>query len=164
MEIERKYLVEYPTIGEVFSMDNVEVKDIIQIYLKEEDGVEKRIRKICKDDGVECFYTEKRKISELEREEKEVQISLMEYLKMTLKADTSSKAIRKVRMCFTYESQPFELDFYYGAKSQAILEIELKDKEQEVILPDFIKLIKEVTFDPAYKNASLAKTLSSNNN
>ena len=37
------------------------------------------------------------------------------------------------------------------------MEIELSDGDEEIELPDMIKVIKEVTYDESYKNSSLAK-------
>jgi len=37
-------------------------------------------------------------------------------------------------------------------------EVELTDKQQEVILPPFLQVIEEVTDVPAYSNAQLAKS------
>ena len=37
------------------------------------------------------------------------------------------------------------------------MEIELRSETEPITFPDFIKVIKEVTDDEAYKNASLAR-------
>ena len=42
-------------------------------------------------------------------------------------------------------------------EDEAILEIELTSEMQEVILPDWVKVIKDVTQDSNYKNYNLAK-------
>ena len=42
-------------------------------------------------------------------------------------------------------------------KDRAILEIELADEDEKIDFPEFIKVIKEVTDDERYKNASLAQ-------
>ena len=76
-----------------------------------------------------------------------------------MEADTSKRQIRKNRYCLTYENQYFELDVYPFWKDQAIVEIELNDEKQEVHFPEQIKVIKEVTSDDAFKNASLAKRI-----
>lgn len=73
-----------------------------------------------------------------------------------MNADTSKRQIRKTRYCLTYESQYFEIDIYPFWKDKAIVEIELNDEKTVIVFPDFIKIIKEVTNDESYKNASLA--------
>ena len=65
--------------------------------------------------------------------------------------------IRKTRYCLTYESQYFEIDVYPFWNDRAILEIELSDENANIVFPEQIRVIKEVTDDDAYKNASLAK-------
>ena len=42
-------------------------------------------------------------------------------------------------------------------KDKAIAEIELREENAEIRFPDEIKVIREVTYDESYKNASLAK-------
>ena len=64
--------------------------------------------------------------------------------------------IRKERYCLTYDNQYLEIDVYPFWKNQAILEAEVNDEEVRIRLPEEIRVIREVTGDPAYKNASLA--------
>jgi len=40
---------------------------------------------------------------------------------------------------------------------RAVVEIELTDPDEEIRFPEMLKLIREVTDDPAYKNAALAR-------
>ena len=56
-----------------------------------------------------------------------------------------------------YENQYFEIDVYPFWKDKAIVELELSDEHQPIVFPKELKVIKEVTDDPAYKNAALAK-------
>jgi len=35
--------------------------------------------------------------------------------------------------------------------------VELKSEDEEILFPDWLDIIQEVTFDPAYKNVSLAR-------
>ena len=73
-----------------------------------------------------------------------------------MNADTTKRQIRKTRYCLTYENQYFEIDIYPFWDDIAIMEIELSDEKEEIKIPTFICVIKEVTEDDAYKNASLA--------
>ena len=74
-----------------------------------------------------------------------------------MEADTTKRQIRKTRYCLTYENQYFEIDVYPFWNDKAIAEIELSDESTKIIFPEQIKVIKEVTDDEEYKNASLAK-------
>ena len=74
-----------------------------------------------------------------------------------MEADTSMHQIRKTRYCLTYKSQYFEIDVYPFWKDRAIVEIELLSEKEEIQIPKFLKVIKEVTDDESYKNSALAK-------
>ena len=49
------------------------------------------------------------------------------------------------------------LHVYPFWNDKAIAEIELSDENAAIVFPEQIRVIKEVTDDDAYKNASLAK-------
>ena len=74
-----------------------------------------------------------------------------------MEADTTKRQIRKTRYCLTYENQYFEIDVYPFWNDKAIAEIELSDERAVINFPKQIQVIKEVTDDEAYKNASLAE-------
>ncbi|MCD7892051.1 MAG: hypothetical protein LUG26_10095 [Ruminococcus sp.] len=88
--------------------------------------------------------------------EVEKRLSQAEYLALLMEADTSKRQIRKTRYCLTYEGQYFEIDVYSFWNDKAIAEIELSDENAGIIFPEQIKVIKEVTNDESFKNASLA--------
>ena len=74
-----------------------------------------------------------------------------------MEADTTKRQIRKTRYCLTYNNRYFEIDIYPFWQDKAIVEIELADENAEIRFPKQIKVIKEVTEDDSYKNASLAR-------
>ena len=156
-EIERKYLIEYPDITWLESLENCQRIEIIQTYLKSDENEEVRVRQRGVDGNFIYFKTVKRKITDLKRVEIEKRLSKDEYLALLLEADTEKRQIRKTRYCLMYENQYFEIDVYPFWNDKAILEIELSDENAEICFPDKIKVIKEVTDDENYKNASLAK-------
>lgn len=90
------------------------------------------------------------------RVEIEERLSQAEYLRLLMDADTSMHQIRKTRYCLTYKSQYFEIDIYPFWNDRAIVEIELLSEQEQIQIPKFIKIIKEVTDDKSYKNLSLA--------
>lgn len=156
-EIERKFLIEYPDIAELESLPNCQKVEIIQTYLITPDGEESRIRQRGIDGSYVYFHTTKKKVTDQKRIELEHSISKDEYLRLLMDADPSCRPIRKTRYCLTYENQYFEIDVYPFWQDRAILEIELADEETEIRFPKQIKIIREVTDDDAYKNASLAR-------
>ena len=157
LEIERKYLIEYPEVSWLNSLENCQRIEIIQTYLKSNFDEEVRVRQRGIDGNFIYFKTIKRKISDLKRVEIEKRLSKDEYLSLLLEADTEKRQIRKTRYCLMYENQYFEIDIYPFWNDKAILEIELSDENTRVVFPEKIKVIKEVTDDESYKNASLAK-------
>ncbi|MCD7810537.1 MAG: AAA family ATPase [Ruminococcus sp.] len=155
-EIERKYLIEYPDLEWLESNTNCQRVEIIQTYLKSNSADEVRIRQRGINGNYIYFKTTKKKISDIKRVEVEKRLSQAEYLALLMEADTSKRQIRKTRYCLTYEGQYFEIDVYPFWNDKAIAEIELSDENAGIIFPEQIKVIKEVTNDESFKNASLA--------
>jgi len=156
-EIERKFLIEYPDIKILEANPTCRRVEIIQTYLKAENGDEVRVRQRGENGNYVYFLTTKRKVTDVKRVEIERRLSKDEYLTYLMDADTSKKQIRKTRYCLTYKNQYFEIDVYPFWDDKAIMEIELADENAQIEFPDFIKVIKEVTDDEGYKNASLAQ-------
>ena len=103
--------------------------------------------------------TVKKLVSAGDKLETEKRITKDEYLSLMMNADYTRGQIRKTRHCIIYNNQYIEIDIYPFWKDKAILEIELNDINQEYTLPDFVKVIKEVTDDDKYSNYSLAKLM-----
>ena len=157
MEIERKYLIRYPDLNWLESLDNCEKVEIMQTYLLGNEGEEIRVRQRGANGHFVYYETRKRTISGAKRLETERRLSRDDYLKRLLDADTGKRQIRKTRYCLAWRNQYFDIDVYPFWDDQAILEIELRSEEQDVLIPPEITVIKEVTDDPAYRNAALAE-------
>ncbi len=157
LEIERKFLIEYPDIKWLESNPNCQRIEIIQTYLKSDNDEEVRVRQRGIDGHYIYFQTTKRIINNMKRVEIERRLSESEYIRLLMNADTTRRQIRKDRYCLTYENQYFEIDIYPFWNDKAIAEIELSDENADIKFPKQIKVIKEVTNDESYKNASLAR-------
>lgn len=155
-EIERKFLIEYPDIAALEKRDDCQKVEIIQTYLNAGEDEEVRVRQRGANGSFIYFKTIKKKMTETTRVEIEERLSQAEYLKLLMDADTTKHQIRKTRYCLTHNSQYFEIDIYPFWNNQAIVEIELLSEKEEIHIPEFLKVIKEVTDDEAYKNSSLA--------
>ena len=155
-EIERKFLIECPDTKNLESDPNCKRVEIIQTYLKSENGDEIRVRQREENGNYFYFKTIKRKVSDIKRVEIETELSKDEYLTLLMNTDTSKRQIHKTRYCLTFEDKCFEIDVYPFWNNKAIVEIELNNENEEILFPDCIKVIKEVTDDERYKNASLA--------
>lgn len=156
-EIERKFLIEYPDLKWLESLPNCKRIEIIQTYLKAGEDEEIRVRQRGVDGHYIYFQTIKRRVSGIKRVEIERRLSEREYISLLMSADTTRRQIRKDRYCLTYKNQYFEIDIYPFWKDKAIAEIELSDENATIEFPKKIKVIKEVTEDESYKNASLAR-------
>ena len=155
-EIERKYLIRYPDVKKLEELPNCERVEIIQTYLKGEDGQELRVRQRGSDGHYIYFRTEKRRLTDLTRVEIEERLTRDEYLRLLMQADPAARPIRKTRYCLTENSQYFEIDLYPQWTKQAVMEIELRDENEPVRLPKGIRVIREVTGDPVYDNHAMA--------
>ena len=156
-EAEKKFLIEYPDIEKLEAMPNCQKVEIIQTYLTVTDTKERRVRQRGHDGHYIYYETIKNKISDHKRIEIERRISKDEYLMLLMDADSSLGQIRKKRYCLTYNNQYFEIDVYPFWKDKAIAEIELHHEDDPIEFPEEIKVIREVTGDKKYKNASLAR-------
>ena len=157
MEIERKFLIEYPDIKWLESLPNCRKVDIIQTYLVSGNGDELRVRQRGENGSYICFKTRKRLIDGMKRIELEERLSQEEYMRLLMEADPTKRPIRKTRYCLTWDNQYFEIDVYPFWKDRAVAEIELSDENTPIRFPKELKVIREVTDDPAYKNAALAE-------
>lgn len=156
-EIERKFLIEYPDLEWLESNPLCHKVDIDQTYLKSDPSEEIRVRRRGENGNYIYYETHKRSLNGMKRMSTETRLSKSEYRRLLKNADPNRRTIHKKRYCLTYDTQYFEIDVYPFWDDQAILEIELRDEDTEIRFPENIHVIREVTDDPAFKNAALAK-------
>ena len=156
LEIERKFLIEMPDLNFLQSIKTCCKIPITQAYMNTPDEGIFRIRK--RGDGENALYikTVKRKISDIKRIEIENYISEKEYCNYISQKEYIKGVISKDRYCIALNSTYYELDVYPFWHDKATLEIELLSEKQKYVLPDFIKLIKEVTYEKEYRNKALS--------
>ena len=153
LEIERRYLVAMPS-QEV--LEGAERSEIKQTYLVSEAGCTERVRSRSGAGGTIYTHTVKRRLGGIKREEVEEEISAEEYARLLERADKSRRTIEKTRCCLGYCGQVLEIDIFPFWDDRAIMEIELHNEEQTVYLPEFISIIREISTDKRYTNASIA--------
>ncbi|MBQ8181696.1 MAG: CYTH domain-containing protein [Ruminococcus sp.] len=154
LEIERKFLVEFPDIKKLDLRRKI---SIVQTYLhRGKNDSQRRVRRLEENETVSYTYTEKVFISPTIREETEYEISRREYEKLLSEADKELIPVDKVRFCFNYKNQLFELDTYPFSDKLAVMELELDSPEQAIDFPSSVRVIKDVTADSRYSNASLS--------
>ena len=164
-EIERKFLIKFPTswenLSELFE-DLLDIKRIQQTYLKPKgDDPAARVRKtiegLSNDLKTVYHYNQKKPIETAVEQELEKEITEKQYHQYLEEPYPGKGELEKTRYVFNYHDQTFELDIFKGKlKGLAILEIELKNKDDKVELPPFLKVEKEITGDKKYNNFELA--------
>ena len=101
----------------------------------------------------------KKRINDLKCIENESEISADEYKELLNLADPERMTVYKTRYCVPHNGRVVEVDVYPFWSDCAIAEVEMEDEAEKVALPDFIKIIRDVTAEKAYKNASIAKQI-----
>ena len=158
MEIERKYLISRPDLRALEQLSNCERVDIVQTYLKSGDpSEERRIRQRGSAGSYVYFMTCKRKAGGIGRVETEKRLSQEEYVALMVEADPGFRPIHKTRYCLSENGLYYEIDIYPEWKDKAVMEIELYSEDQEIVFPEGIDVIREVTGNPAYSNHELAR-------
>ena len=159
LEIERKFLIEYPNLKELEGLSNGNFSDISQTYLVGEQGTSERVRARTRG-GVSVYtHNTKIKLSSMKRIEIEDEISREEYEELLKRADPKCRTIEKVRYCVEYGEFEFEIDVFPFWQDKAFMEVEMPSEDTNVPLPDFVKIIREVTDDNRYTNHALAISL-----
>lgn len=156
LEIERKFLlVRAPDLS---LLPDVRLLDLEQTYLLSGDEeLEVRVRSRREDGRTSYFRTEKRRRSARTREESEQEISWRHYRRCLEQADPGRQTIVKTRHCFPFSGLTFELDQFHTPAGLWLLEAELGSEREQVELPDFLQIEREVTGERAYTNGELAR-------
>lgn len=159
LEKERKFLVSGFTFPNSLSFQTI---DIEQLYLiSNKQDTEERVRRRGQDNSFAYYRTHKTSTDRPDtRQEIEYQIEVNEYTSaVNYQTDPSRHPINKKRHCFLWNNIYFELDeIIYPTKHKGLilLEVELTDENENLEIPNFIKIEREVTGDKKYSNFNLA--------
>lgn len=162
IEIERRFLVKLPLPWYTrFKLHQCKSLDIVQSYLVEPPNSRVRravIHEAGIQDTMEWWLTTKTPIALGTNVEYEEKISAYQYAWKLPHKDKSLHEIWKMRYEIEYSKQLFELDVFKDRlRGLAILEIELDDIKQDVRLPPYIPIDREITGETEYSNYSLSK-------
>ena len=157
IEIERKYIIKMPDMEFIRGCEGFTESEILQIYINSPSSVTHRVRRRKFSSRTVYTETKKRRIDKMSAVEEEREISENEFniLRENIKEGTAP--IKKNRYTFLYNGKVFELDVYPEWKETCILETELVSREERVEFPSFIAVLEEVTGNPAYSNAGMAR-------
>ncbi len=157
IEIERKYIIKMPDIDCIRGSEGFSESEILQIYINSESSVTRRIRRRVFPYGTVYTETKKRRIDKMSAVEEEREISENEFNLLCESIKQGTVPIKKTRYTFSYHGKVFEIDVYPEWKSTCILETELSARDEKVDFPSFILILEEVTGNPAYSNAGMAR-------
>ncbi len=158
LEIERKFLIEYPDVSCFEKYKDVEKAEITQIYFDLGDEKKLRVREWKGERNTFYYLTKKKKITDMIRIEEEREISEKEYHDMPRSKGASNlRIISKTRYSFPYEGHIIEVDVFPFWNDKAFAEVELEDPDEEVKLPPELKVIRDVSEEKEYTNYSMAR-------
>lgn len=159
-EIERKYLIRYPDVRTLKAQKGVQQWEIVQIYLTVSGpGETRRIRQVVSGGEIKYYKTFKKRLTDLSNEEDEGEIDQLEYIHLCQEQQPGCKPVGKTRYRIPYEGHMLEFDIYPFWDDRAILEIELEHENEGAAIPEYVRIIRDVSADPAYKNRSLAENV-----
>ncbi len=164
LEIEYKYLIRFPDLTALETQPEYKCCELLQMYLSlpenlSEGSTRCRIRSVRNSAGVKYIKTFKQKITEITRVEIESEISEEEFNLLSNYIAKGYSPIHKVRHSFKLFGFTYEVDIFPFWSDRAYLEIEVESEEVKPPIPDFITVIKDVTFDPRYRNSALAQKI-----
>lgn len=158
LEIERKYVLSHvPDLAHP-AFGDVERWRIEQVVLTKEGEWTRRVRRVTLDDGSEhYYYTRKRRLSRLAREEDEREIDVAEYTALRRDESPAHLPLLKTRLIFHHAGHKWELDLFDRYPTLVVLEVELEREDEEVSPPAFLGPARDVTEVPGYTSRSLAQ-------
>ena len=158
MEIERKFLIAYPDTAWLEAFPGAVRYEILQTYLNSGTDEEVRVRARSEAGKAPEFYrTAKKTVTGRKRIERESRLTEEEYRDLLDLADPARRPVRKTRYKLPHAGKHLEIDLYPFWDDRAIAEVELTQEEEEISFPPELRVLREVTDDPAYKNGALAK-------
>ena len=156
-EVWHKYLIELPDVAKLVERYRAAGIDMMQTYLSQTSpSIVRRIRQQKNGDEYLYFYTEKHYTGD-GTWETERPISGKEYIQYLMEGDISLHAVHKMKYRFNYEGHRFEIDVYPFSDERAIMRAAMPKDKDEIAIPPEVKILREVTNDPAYRNSQLAK-------
>lgn len=155
LEIERKFLIQIPETSFLEELGCKKV-EITQDYLPNIENKIRRVRKAVTAEGTKYLYTEKFRLSDTVRIEREKEISEDDYKELYAERAEGSYTINKTRYILVEGDFTYEIDLYPELPDSAVVELELPTETTAVDLPDWMKVIREVTGDRHFRNEYIA--------
>ena len=159
LEIERKFLCHMPSATDIIEAGGVPYR-LCQTYLTHgPNGENRRVRQSIRGEDTTYTYTQKTRKTPVTCIEEERVITEEEYHAYLTEAREGSAPVQKTRWKVPYGGHTLELDLYPFWQAYAILEVELAHEDEEILLPSWLSVLREVTEDARYKNTAIADWL-----
>ena len=151
----RKYLISMPDMENLAERYAAVPIDMVQTYLcMTNPCIERRVRRQKHGGEYMYFYTEKHIRPDDTKWDTEKPITEKDYNRYLLEADPELQSVDKTKYRFVYDSCRFEIDVYPFSADKAIM-FRYSEKDEATIPPE-IRVIREVTGAPDFKNKQLA--------
>ncbi|CAL9621923.1 hypothetical protein SUDANB95_05835 [Actinosynnema sp. ALI-1.44] len=159
LEVERKFLLTAEPDWSALPPETISVIEFEQVYLRvAADGAEKRIRKRVVNGSTSYEFAELRPVGVGVRTVDEVAIDHAEYARLRSDRDPARQVVRKTRTTFPWRDRLYEVDRVREPRTRAcwLLEVQVDHADDVVELPGFLPVDRDVTHEPAYRNAHIA--------
>lgn len=165
IEIERKFRLRSAPDAAVLAAHDAVIKRIEQVYLRLDpastgpDAPEAaRVRRTELANGEATYRrTTKRRVGAFSFDEVEDVITQAEWQAQLELADPDRRPVRKTRYVVAQGGQSLEIDVFEVPADLVVVEVELASEDEAVELPSWLGEWREVTGDPRYLNAMLAR-------
>ena len=151
----RKYLISMPDMENLAERYAAVPIDMVQTYLcMTNPCIERRVRRQKHGGDYMYFYTEKHIRPGGTKWDTAKPITEKDYNRYLLEADPELQSVDKTKYRFVYDSCRFEIDVYPFSADKAVM-FRYSENDEAAIPPE-IRVIREVTGAPDYKNKQLA--------
>ena len=160
LEIERKFLIRMPDPQRLAAESTRKIR-IRQIYLKLSGDAQSRRLRLSRPEGGEekRYYTEKIRLTDRTRIEREREIGREAWAALMDAAAPARRVLENPRLCLPSGPRTLEIDVFPFWTDRAFCEVELSAEEETFELPDWLRVIREVTDDGSYTNYALARSI-----
>lgn len=154
---QKKFLVTDVSFDELLYYAGSGIVTITQDYLTSNNEFEEyRVRKMSQGESSSYHYSAIKKHENGKREIiSEANISEENYEKSLLLKNENLATINKTRYSFVYANQYYKLDVFEDGLM--VLEVNLTVENPTVTLPEFVRVVEDVTNDPNYTNINIAR-------
>lgn len=151
--IEKKFIIEKPDLNYLNNLKDSSKIRMILTYLNEStDDID--VKLLMRKESSKNFY---QLIKKGGNSKTTNYLTADKYIELLENRDLSRKQILKDRYGFVYNSIYYKIDIFDDWDDKAILEIDLLNKNDQIIIPKFITVLEDVSENQDYRNYNLAK-------